>query len=130
MLLQMLDAIGEARENVKFLGTLDKALTPLYSGTPKDIKDALPALFSSLHMLQAASKCAFALPWWQWAAFRGEDKGNATAAALSAPCTFRGRCASAPVSCLRQACAAHGGWAAPVLSTRPVHTGWCRNCIR
>ena len=54
--LQMSDAIAEARENVKFLATMDKSLGPLYSASPRELRDALPALFSALHMLQAASK--------------------------------------------------------------------------
>lgn len=56
----MLDAIGEARENIKYLSTLDKALAPLKMASPTELKETLPALFSALHMLQAASKCASA----------------------------------------------------------------------
>ena len=54
----MSDALAEARENVKFLATLDKSMGPLYSASPRELQDALPALFSALHMLQAASKYA------------------------------------------------------------------------
>ena len=81
----MMDAIGEARENIKFLGTLDKALAPLKSGqaAPADLQDALPALFSSLHMLQAASKCALPRPA-AWSAVAGQPAGCARQAGADA----------------------------------------------
>ena len=81
--LQMSDAIAEARENVKFLATLNKSLGPVYSSSPRELRDALPALFSALHMLQAASKYAFGI----WIVLEPEVWTDKPCQPSSLPCT-------------------------------------------
>lgn len=60
MLLQVSDAAHEARDNVKFLTTLDQSIAPLRTASLPELLDGLPALFASLHTLQNASRCAAA----------------------------------------------------------------------
>ena len=41
------DSLNEAKDNVKYLATLDKYTEPLYNGKPQEIIDSLPVrLFS------------------------------------------------------------------------------------
>jgi dynein heavy chain len=45
------DALNEAKDNVKYLSTLEKYTEPLYSGTPESIIDGLPALMNNVKMM-------------------------------------------------------------------------------
>ena len=45
------EAANEARDNVKYLSTLEKFIEPLYTQTPPQIVDALPALMNSIKMV-------------------------------------------------------------------------------
>ena len=45
------DALNEAKDNVKYLTTLEKYTEPLYTGTPEQIMDALPALMNNVKMM-------------------------------------------------------------------------------
>ena len=45
------EAANEARDNVKYLSTLGKFVDPLYTQTPPQIVDALPALMNSLKLV-------------------------------------------------------------------------------
>ena len=42
------DAANEAKDNVKYLATLEKSLEPLFNGTVKDITDTVPALINNI----------------------------------------------------------------------------------
>ena len=55
----MSEAAHEARDNVKFLATLDQSIAPLHTATLPELLHDLPALFASLHTLQNASR-------WDW----------------------------------------------------------------
>ena len=48
---QITDALNEAKDNVKYLTTLEKYTEPLYKGTPENIMDALPALMNNVKMM-------------------------------------------------------------------------------
>ena len=48
--------LSVAQDNVKYLGTLEKFLEPLYRGTPITLLDSLPALFNSLKMVYSVSR--------------------------------------------------------------------------
>lgn len=45
------DSLNEAKDNVKYLSTLDKYTDPLYNGTPSQIIDSLPALMNNVKMM-------------------------------------------------------------------------------
>ena len=53
---QVTDATNEAKDNVKYLSTLEKYIEPLYSGTPASICDSLPALLTNVRMMQAVAR--------------------------------------------------------------------------
>ena len=59
---QVSEAAHEARDNVKFLATLDQSIAPLHTATLPELLDTLPALFASLHTLQNASRCGDSHP--------------------------------------------------------------------
>ena len=42
--VKLTDAINEAKDNVKYLVTLEKALEPMYIGAPAQVMESLPAL--------------------------------------------------------------------------------------
>lgn len=50
------EAANEAKDNVKYLATLDKFVAPLHKGTPQAIMDALPALMSSIKMIHTIAR--------------------------------------------------------------------------
>ena len=52
----MTDALNEAKDNVKYLTTLDKSLEPLYIGTPASVIDGLPALINNVKMMYAVAR--------------------------------------------------------------------------
>ena len=49
-------AANEAKDNSKFLSTLERFLEPLTSGTPEVIIDAIPALLNALKMVHTISR--------------------------------------------------------------------------
>ena len=54
--LQITEAANEAKDNVKYLFTLEKFIEPLYSGTPLTIVDTLPALMNSIKMIHTIAR--------------------------------------------------------------------------
>ena len=47
----MTDALNEAKDNVKYLSTLEKYTEVLYHGTPGQITDMLPGLLNNIKMM-------------------------------------------------------------------------------
>ena len=45
------DALNEAKDNVKYLSTLERFTLPLYSGNPEQIIESLPALMNNVKMM-------------------------------------------------------------------------------
>jgi len=45
------DALNEAKDNVKYLSTLERFTQPLYSGNPEQIIESLPALMNNVKMM-------------------------------------------------------------------------------
>jgi dynein heavy chain len=54
--LRTTEALNEAKDNVKYLTTLEKFIEPLYEGTPDTIKDTLPALMNSIKMIHTIAR--------------------------------------------------------------------------
>jgi dynein heavy chain len=54
--LKVTEALSEAKDNVKYLQTLDKFIEPLYFGTPESIKEQLPALMNSIKMIHTIAR--------------------------------------------------------------------------
>lgn len=52
----MTEAANEAKDNVKFLYTLERFIEPLYSGTATTIIDTLPALMNSIKMIHTIAR--------------------------------------------------------------------------
>lgn len=50
------EASNEAKDNVKYLATLERFIEPLYSGTPATVLDALPALMNSVKMVHTIAR--------------------------------------------------------------------------
>ncbi|KAL4129280.1 hypothetical protein PRIC2_005289 [Phytophthora ramorum] len=50
------EAANEAKDNVKYLFTLEKFIIPLYNGTPSSIIDTLPALMNSIKMTHSIAR--------------------------------------------------------------------------
>ena len=50
------EAANEAKDNVKYLVTLEKFIEPLYAGTPTSMLDSLPGLFNSFKMIHTISR--------------------------------------------------------------------------
>ena len=53
---QLTDALNEAKDNVKYLSTLDKYITPLYDAPPPGIIESLPGLLNNLRMMHAIAR--------------------------------------------------------------------------
>lgn len=54
--IQLTEAANEAKDNVKYLFTLEKFLEPLYSGTPHIIIETLPVLMNSIKMIHTIAR--------------------------------------------------------------------------
>ena len=50
------EGANEAKDNVKYLATLEKFVDPLYIGDPVSIVDTLPALLNSLKMIHTIAR--------------------------------------------------------------------------
>ena len=50
------DALNEAKDNVKYLSTLDKYVEPLYTSTPEHLFDVLAPLVNNLRMMYAIAR--------------------------------------------------------------------------
>jgi dynein heavy chain len=50
------EALNEAKDNVKYLQTLEKFIEPLEQGTPESIKEILPALMNSIKMIHTIAR--------------------------------------------------------------------------
>ena len=53
---QLTDLLNEAKDNVKYLSSLDHFIEPLYTGTIAQIKDSLPGLFTNLKMMVSIAR--------------------------------------------------------------------------
>jgi dynein heavy chain len=56
IMLRVTEALNEAKDNVKYLQTLEKFIEPLDNGTPETIKDILPALMNSIKMIHTIAR--------------------------------------------------------------------------
>ncbi len=54
--MNVTEAANEAKDNVKFLYTLERFIEPLYSGTATTIIDTLPALMNSIKMIHTIAR--------------------------------------------------------------------------
>ena len=54
--MNITEAANEAKDNVKYLSTLEKFVEPLYSGTPAAVVDTLPALMNSIKMIHTIAR--------------------------------------------------------------------------
>ena len=54
--INITEAANEAKDNVKYLFTLEKFIEPLYSGKPAAIVDTLPALMNSIKMIHTIAR--------------------------------------------------------------------------
>jgi len=54
--LRVDEALNEAKDNVKYLQTLEKFLEPLYQGNPEQIIEMLPALMNSIKMIHTIAR--------------------------------------------------------------------------
>ena len=54
--INITEAANEAKDNVKYLQTLEKFIDPLYHGTPQTVVDALPALLNSIKMIHTIAR--------------------------------------------------------------------------
>ena len=54
--IQITEALNEAKDNVKYLTTLEKFIEPLYNGTPLGIIETLPALMNSVKMIHTIAR--------------------------------------------------------------------------
>ncbi|RHY51106.1 hypothetical protein DYB38_003376 [Aphanomyces astaci] len=54
--INITEATNEAKDNVKYLATLEKFIEPLYIGTPGAVIDALPALMNAVKMIHTIAR--------------------------------------------------------------------------
>ena len=53
---QVTDAANEARDNIKYLATLEHSLEPLYTGSPAEMAETLPSLLGSIRMMHTIAR--------------------------------------------------------------------------
>ncbi|PNH08753.1 Dynein gamma chain, flagellar outer arm [Tetrabaena socialis] len=54
--IQITDAANEAKDNVKYLSTLEKSLEPMYNGRVAEITESLPALMTNVRMMYTIAR--------------------------------------------------------------------------
>lgn len=54
--MQVTDATNEAKDNLKYLNTLESFCKPLYRCDPVTMLDALPSLVNTIQMIQSVSR--------------------------------------------------------------------------
>ena len=54
--MRVTEALNEAKDNVKYLTTLEQFIDPLYNETPNVVKDTLPALMNSIKMIHTIAR--------------------------------------------------------------------------
>lgn len=54
--LKVTEQLNEAKDNVKYLQTLEKFIEPLYEGNPDTIIETLPALMNSIKMIHTIAR--------------------------------------------------------------------------
>lgn len=54
--MKVTEALNEAKDNVKYLTTLEQFIEPLYNETPDVVKDTLPALMNSIKMIHTIAR--------------------------------------------------------------------------
>jgi len=54
--LMLTDKLNEAKDNFKYLSTLEKFIEPLYDGTPEQIMETLPALMNTIKMIHTIAR--------------------------------------------------------------------------
>ena len=54
--LKVTEQLNEAKDNVKYLQTLEKFIEPLYDGNPTSIIETLPALMNSIKMIHTIAR--------------------------------------------------------------------------
>ena len=54
--MNITEAANEARDNVKYLGTLERFIEPLYKEGPPAVVDALPALLNAIKMIHTIAR--------------------------------------------------------------------------
>lgn len=54
--VRITDVANEAKDNVKYLITLEKSLEPMYSGTPHNVIDAMPSLMNNIKMMHTIAR--------------------------------------------------------------------------
>ena len=60
--LRLTDALNEAKDNVKYLTTLEKSLEPLYTQAPIQVIDGLPSLINNVKMMYAVARYYGTIP--------------------------------------------------------------------
>ena len=54
--LRLTDASNEAKDNVKYLTTIEKSLEPLYASGPKEVLEVVPSLLSNVKMMYTIAR--------------------------------------------------------------------------
>lgn len=54
--MKVTEALNEAKDNVKYLTTLEQFIDPLYNETPEVVKETLPALMNSIKMIHTIAR--------------------------------------------------------------------------
>jgi dynein heavy chain len=54
--MKVTEALNEAKDNVKYLTTIEQFIDPLYNETPEVVKDTLPALMNSIKMIHTIAR--------------------------------------------------------------------------